>query len=104
MLTFYSGYNASIGVASCGIGNTICADILARQLQYPYVINGVTRRQVPSNVPYPDGGLPEIVVFNVSMLNKVSGAAQPSDSCGPSLRLTTSGVSENVLIHNTFLL
>lgn len=86
--TCCDGYNATIGYASCG---TVCAVLPARMLEYQYVVDGITRRQVPSNLPYPDGGLPEIVIFNnINELILNKGAALPAAACGPSLRLTPS--------------
>lgn len=92
--TCCDGYNPAIGVTSCGTTASVCAVLPARMLEYPFVIDGVTRRQTPSNLPYPDAtasaGQPEIVIFTLNELIANGGAALPSIACGPSLRLTPS--------------
>eukprot|EP01041_Mallomonas_annulata_P008232 gene8232-16928_t len=89
-VTCCDGYNATLGFASCGKGATVCARLLERLLAYNFVVDGVTRRQVGSNYPYPDGGLPEVVVLTLDELIAIKGAVLPSMPCGPSLRLTPS--------------
>ncbi len=89
--TCCDGYNATIGLASCGTGRTVCAVLPARMLAYEFAIDGVSRRQVPSNLPYP--GIPdsnEIVIFTLDELKANKGADLPSSRCGPALRLTPS--------------
>ena len=77
----------------------MCADLLQRQLAYSYVIDGITRRQVPSNVPYPDGGAPEFVVQRLDELKSTMAAKLPTDRCGPALRLTTSEVFPTLILN-----
>jgi hypothetical protein len=86
--TCCDGFNATIGYASCGTYASVCAVLPARMLAYEYVIDGVTRRQVPSNLPYDNGGEPEIVVFTLDQLIANKGAELPTARCGPALRLT----------------
>jgi hypothetical protein len=88
--TCCDGYNATIGLASCGTKPSVCAVLPARMLEYDYVVDGITRRQTPQNIPYLDGGLPEINIFTLSELVANKGADLPSASCGPALRLTDS--------------
>jgi hypothetical protein len=88
--TCCDGYNATIGLASCGVLPSVCSVLPARMLEYQYVIDGVTRRQTPQNIPYPDGGLPEIYISTLADLIANKGADPPSSSCGPALRLTGS--------------
>lgn len=88
--TCCDGYDPLIGLASCGSGPTVCAVLLEYRLEHLYVKDGVTRRQVPSNIPYPDGGLSEKVVLTLDELRSNRGAVMPSIACGPSLRLTPS--------------
>ena len=89
-VTCCDGYNPLIGLASCGSRATVCAVLLENRLEYRYVEDGVTRRQVPSNIPYPDGGLSEKVVLTLDELRANRGAIMPSIACGPALRLTPS--------------
>lgn len=42
--TCCDGYNATIGVSSCGTTQSICAVLPARQLAYDFVLGGVTRK------------------------------------------------------------
>ena len=93
--TCCDGYNATIGLASCGTTRSVCAVLPKRMLAYDFVINGVTRRQVPSNLPYEDEdgkvyGLPEVVMLTLDELAADKGADLPSVACGPALRLTPS--------------
>ena len=94
-MTCCDGFNATIGLASCGTGATVCATLLERRLEYPYVVDGISRRQVPSNLPYDNGSPPEKVVLTLQELIHNAGAEMPSMSCGPSLRLTPSGARES---------
>eukprot|EP00604_Paraphysomonas_vestita_P000269 CAMPEP_0174826522 /NCGR_PEP_ID=MMETSP1107-20130205/44161_1 /TAXON_ID=36770 /ORGANISM="Paraphysomonas vestita, Strain GFlagA" /LENGTH=407 /DNA_ID=CAMNT_0016059855 /DNA_START=1485 /DNA_END=2705 /DNA_ORIENTATION=- len=94
-MTCCDGFNSTIGLASCGTGATVCATLLERRLAYEYVIDGITRRQVPSNLPYDNGALPEKVVLTLQELINNAGAEMPSMSCGPSLRLTPSAARES---------
>ena len=88
--TCCDGYNASIGLGSCKSGPSVCAVLQDRRLEYNYVINSLSRRQVPSNMVYPDGGLPEVVILSLQELRNSRSAPLPSNPCGPSLRLTPS--------------
>lgn len=83
--TCCDGYNATIGLSSCG---SVCATYQSRRLAFPTVIGGVTRRQVPSNIPYADGSPPEKVITTLAGLG--ANAEAPSSRCGPALRLTPS--------------
>ena len=88
--TCCDGYNATIGLTSCGVLPSVCAVLPARMLEYEFVQRGVTRRQTPQNIPYESGGLPEINIFTLAELIANKGADLPSASCGPALRLTAS--------------
>ncbi len=88
--TCCDGYNATIGLASCGTYASVCAVLPSRALASDFVIDGITRRQVGSNVPYPNGALPEIQIFTVDELRANKGAELPTSRCGPALRLTPS--------------
>ena len=94
-MTCCDGFNETLGLASCGTGRSVCAVLLERRLAYDYVYDGVTRRQVPSNIPYDDGSPPEKVVLTLQELIAIQGAEMPSMPCGPALRLTPSGARES---------
>ncbi len=66
--TCCDGYNATIGVSSCGTLPSVCAVLPARMLAYDYVIGGVTRRGVPSNLPFSNGAPPEIAIITLAEL------------------------------------
>ncbi|CAM9989648.1 unnamed protein product, partial [Ectocarpus fasciculatus] len=93
--TCCDGYDPLIGEASCGSTASVCAVLLERRLDYEYVVDGVTRRQVPSNLPYPNGGQPEKVILTLDALIANQGAERPSIACGPSMRLTGSFARES---------
>lgn len=93
--TCCDGYNATLGLASCGTSASVCAVLLERRLAYEYVVDGVTRRQTPSNIPYDDGSPPEKVVLTLQELIANKGAELPTMPCGPALRLTPSGARES---------
>ena len=88
--TCCDGYNATIGLSSCGVLPTVCAVLPSRVLAYDYVIDGVTRRQTGTNLPYSNGAPQEIAIFTLEELQKNKGAALPTSACGPALRLTPS--------------
>lgn len=88
--TCCDGYNATIGLASCGTYPSVCAVLPERMLAYDSVIAGVTRRQVPSNLPYDNGKSPEINIITLEELISNKGANLPTASCGPAVRLTPS--------------
>ena len=88
--TCCDGYNATIGLASCGTYPSVCAVLPSRALASDYVVDGITRRQVGSNVPYPNGRLQEIEIFTLDELIANKGAELPTSRCGPALRLTPS--------------
>ena len=88
--TCCDGYNATIGLASCGTHASVCAVLPRRALASEFVVGGVTRRQVGSNIPYPDGSLQEIEIFTLAELIADKGAELPTSRCGPALRLTPS--------------
>lgn len=69
--------------------------LLERRLAYKYVYDGITRRQVPSNIPYDDGAPPEKVILTLQELIDIQGAEMPTMPCGPALRLTPSGARES---------
>lgn len=85
--TCCDGYNATIGIASCGL---VCAVYPDRMLASSLVIDGITRRLTPSNLPYDNGAPPEIVFKTPDQLIADKGADLPSSACGPALRLTPS--------------
>jgi hypothetical protein len=93
--TCCDGFNATLGLASCGTGVSVCAVFLERRLAFKYVVDGITRRQVPSNIPYDDNSQPEKVVLSLQSLIQQRGAEMPSMPCGPALRLTPSGARES---------
>ena len=64
-------------------------------LAYDYVVDGITRRGVPSNLPYSNGAPPEINIMTINELILNKGASLPSIACGPSLRLTPSDARES---------
>lgn len=66
--TCCDGYNATLGVSSCGSGKTVCAVFASKQLSSDLVINGVTRRSVPTNLPYSNGAPPEINILTLEQL------------------------------------
>ncbi|CAE7456757.1 unnamed protein product, partial [Symbiodinium microadriaticum] len=83
----------SAQVENCNASMTCCDGF--NELAYDYVYDGITRRQVPSNVPYDDGAPPEKVVLTLQELIAIQGAEMPSMPCGPALRLTPSGARES---------
>jgi hypothetical protein len=94
--TCCDGYNVTLGAEQdygCGL---VCATILERRLAYDLVVDGVTRRQVPANIPYVKEGDQEKVIMTLQGLkdsmaiNGSQGAELPSSRCGPALRLTPS--------------
>lgn len=93
--TCCDGYDPLIGESSCGSAASVCAVLLERRLNADYVVDGVTRREVPFNIPYEDGGRPEKVVLTLDELIANQGAERPSIACGPSLRLTSSFARES---------
>eukprot|EP00605_Chrysophyceae_sp_TOSAG23-4_P000358 GSChrysophyteH1.ASY1.ANO1.405.1 assembled CDS len=88
--TCCDGFNATIGLASCGKLPSVCAVLPSRALASDYVVDGITRRQVGSNVPYPNGALQEIEIMTLDELIANKGAELPTSRCGPALRLTPS--------------
>jgi hypothetical protein len=88
--TCCDGFNATIGLASCGTNPSVCAVLPSRALATDLVIDGITRRQVGSNVPYPNGALQEIEIMTLDELIANKGAELPTSRCGPALRLTPS--------------
>ena len=88
--TCCDGYNATIGLASCGTSASVCAVLPSRALASDFVVDGVTRRMVGSNVPYPNGAPQEIEIFTLDELIANKGAELPTARCGPALRLTPS--------------
>lgn len=93
--TCCDNYDPLVGLASCGTHRSVCADLLERRLASDVVINGITRRQVPSNIPYENGSPPEITVLSLAELYDNAGANLPSRACGPALRLTPSNARES---------
>ena len=53
------------------------------------VIDGVTRRMVGSNVPYPNGALQEIEIFTLDELIANKGAELPTARCRASATFNT---------------
>lgn len=88
--TCCDGFNATIGLSSCGVLPSVCAVLPSRMLAYDYVVDGITRRQTGTNLPFPDGSPPEIAIFTLEQLQQNKGAALPTARCGPALRLTPS--------------
>lgn len=88
--TCCDGYNATLGVSSCGSYRSVCSVLPARMLASDFVINSVTRRVVPSNLPYANGAPSEISISKLEDLLANKGAKLPSSACGPALRLTPS--------------
>jgi len=88
--TCCDGYNATIGVSSCGTTRSVCAVLPARQLAYDLVLNGITRRGVSTNLPYSNGAPAAISILTLDELIANKGADLPSSACGPALRLTPS--------------
>eukprot|EP00981_Chlorochromonas_danica_P011520 scaffold4059_cov174-Ochromonas_danica.AAC.2 len=88
--TCCDGYNASIGVASCGNYKSVCSVLPARMLAFNSVIDGITRRVVPSNLEASNGAPPEIFISTLEELSANKGAKLPNIACGPALRLTPS--------------
>ena len=93
--TCCDGYNATIGLASCGNLPTVCAVLPSRALASDFVYGGITRRQVGSNIPYPNGAPQEIEIFTLDELIANKGAELPTSQCGPALRLTPSQARES---------
>lgn len=89
--TCCDGYNASIGYLSCYTGYaSVCAVLPERMLAYEYVIDGITRRDIPTNLQYSNGKPASKSIITISDLISNEGALLPSVACGPSLRLTSS--------------
>ena len=88
--TCCDGFNATIGLASCGTYASVCAVLPSRMLAYDYVIDSITRRQVGSNLPYSNGKSAEINIVTLNDLIANKGANLPAAACGPALRLTPS--------------
>mmetsp|Transcript_6182 Transcript_6182/g.8636 ORF Transcript_6182/g.8636 Transcript_6182/m.8636 type:complete len:1059 (+) Transcript_6182:817-3993(+) len=93
--TCCDGYNSSIGISSCGNYRSVCVVFPSRMLAYDFVKDSVTRRGVPSSLPYPNGAPPEIDIITLEELIANKGANLPSLPCGPSLRLTPSAARES---------
>eukprot|EP00595_Chromulina_sp_UTEXLB2642_P001487 CAMPEP_0196765116 /NCGR_PEP_ID=MMETSP1095-20130614/7622_1 /TAXON_ID=96789 ORGANISM="Chromulina nebulosa, Strain UTEXLB2642" /NCGR_SAMPLE_ID=MMETSP1095 /ASSEMBLY_ACC=CAM_ASM_000446 /LENGTH=703 /DNA_ID=CAMNT_0042122545 /DNA_START=1153 /DNA_END=3264 /DNA_ORIENTATION=+ len=93
--TCCDNYNATIGLSSCSSGyKSVCAVFAEASLPYDYVINDITRFEIPSNVPFNlSNGLTKLQPINIITLEELysyKGALLPTISCGPSLRLTPS--------------
>mmetsp|Transcript_14047 Transcript_14047/g.30832 ORF Transcript_14047/g.30832 Transcript_14047/m.30832 type:complete len:963 (-) Transcript_14047:82-2970(-) len=88
--TCCDGYNATLGVSSCGSTRSLCAVLPARQLAYDLVLGGVSRRGVASNLDYANGLPGAISILTLEELIANKGADLPSSACGPALRLTPS--------------
>lgn len=93
--TCCDGYDANVGVSSCGNYESVCAVIAANMLPYTFVNDGITRRGVSSNLPYSNGAPPDISISTLATLVANKGANPPSIACGPALRLTPS-IARNV--------
>lgn len=93
--TCCDGYNATIGISSCASYRSVCVVFPSRMLAYDFAVDGVTRRGVPSNLPYDNGAPPEINILTVDELIVNKGANLPSLPCGPALRLTPSQARES---------
>jgi hypothetical protein len=81
-------YNATVGPSSCGTSRSVCAVLSARQLAFDFVIDGITRSGVNTNLPYSNNAPASISILTLDELKANKGAALPSSICGPSLRLT----------------
>jgi hypothetical protein len=68
----------------------VCAVLGQRLYENMAVIDGIVNRVIPTNINFPDGGLPLINMFTLQELEANKGANLPSAACGPSLRLTPS--------------
>ena len=88
--TCCDGYNATLGVSSCGKTQSVCAVLPARQLAYDLVLGGVTRMGVATNLPYSNGAPAAISIITLDELIANKGAELPTSACGPALRLTPS--------------
>jgi hypothetical protein len=88
--TCCDGYNATIGVSSCGTTQSVCAVLPARQLAYDLVLGGITRRGISTNLPYSNGAPAAISIITLDELIANKGAELPTSACGPALRLTPS--------------
>ena len=93
--TCCDGYNATVGPNSCLPGPSVCAVFLSSQLDSSAVIDGLSRRQVPTNIPFSDGNPPEKRVMTLSELVASKGAPLPARACGPALRLTPSSARQS---------
>lgn len=90
--TCCDGYNVTKGPPNFGCGH-VCSTVLERRLAHPLSINGVTRREVPANIPYVNWGDQEKVIFPT--LQSLRDFIYPStvngyelSACGPALRMT----------------
>eukprot|EP01035_Chromulina_nebulosa_P017824 gene17824-23435_t len=93
--TCCDNYNATIGLSSCSSGyKSVCAVFAEASLPFDYVINDITRFEIPSNIPFNlSNGLTKLQPINIITLEELysyKGALLPTISCGPSLRLTPS--------------
>eukprot|EP01033_Poteriospumella_lacustris_P010559 gene10559-7511_t len=90
--TCCDGYNATLGAElSCARGYaSVCAVLLANSLAYDYVINGGSRRGVPSTLAYDNGASAVITFITLDELITNKGASLPDQACGPQARLTPS--------------
>lgn len=93
--TCCDGYDPAVGLESCGAYRSVCAVLPANMLAYDLVLNGVTRRAVPTNLPYSNGAPPEINIFTLPELIANRGADLPNAACGPALRLTNSAARQS---------
>lgn len=88
--TCCDGYDPEIGLSSCNSGQSVCAVLPAYMLAYDKAIGSVSRRGVPSNLPYENGAPSEIFLSTLTELEENKGASLPSIACGPAFRLTPS--------------
>lgn len=90
--TCCDGFNATLGPElSCARGYpSVCAVLLANSLAYEYVINGGSRRGVPSTLAFDNGASAVITFITLDELIANKGASLPDQACGPSARLTPS--------------
>lgn len=93
--TCCDGYNATIGLSSCGDYPSVCAVLPSRMLAYDLVVGEITRRGIPTNLPYSNGAPAEINIVTLEELIANKGADLPSAACGPALRLTSSSARQS---------
>ena len=69
--TCCDGFNTTTGLSSCAPDALVCAVLLDKMFDQSLVVDGMVPKQIPTNLPFPDGSPPEIQVGPVSSCHYV---------------------------------